>query len=350
MEKYERDLKSYTLSELTGEVENKGLPKFRAAQIYRWLHVQEVSDPQQMNNLPKNIRQMLEWDYDLTSVRMIDRKISKIDGTQKFLFAMPDGALVESVFMRYKFGNSVCISSQVGCRMGCTFCASTLDGLIRGLSPSEMLEQIYAIRRITGESISHVVVMGTGEPLDNYENLVRFLHLLTDENGMHLSQRNVTVSTCGIVPRIYDLAGEHFSITLALSLHAVTDEKRQKIMPIAQSFSISELMDACRYYFDQTGRQITFEYSLIQGVNDTHEDALGLAALARPLDAHINLIPVNPVRESGYRHPDDRSVHAFKKELEKNGVHASIRRVLGRDIDGACGQLRHRHLKGQQTE
>lgn len=345
MGNYKRDLKSYTLSELTDEMKASGLPKFRALQIYRWLHVQAVSDPGRMNNLPGSIRDMLKKDYDLTYVRIIDRKESKLDGTQKFLFEMPDGALVESVFMRYKFGNSVCISSQVGCRMGCTFCASTLDGLIRGLSPSEMLEQVYAIRRLTGERISHVVVMGTGEPLDNYDNLVRFLYLLTDQNGMNLSQRNVTVSTCGIVPRIYDLAKEHFSITLALSLHAATDKKRQEIMPIARRYSIRELMDACRYYFDETGRQITFEYSLIRGVNDFYSDAKGLAALARPLGAHVNLIPVNPVRESGYDHPDDRGVRAFKKELEKNGVHVSIRRVLGRDIDGACGQLRHRHLE-----
>lgn len=345
MEKYNRDIKSYTLSELTRELTGRGFPKFRATQLYRWFHVQLVSDTDGMNNLPKDLRQMLQKDYDVVRVRTIDRKISKIDGTQKFLFAMPDGALVESVFMKYKFGNSVCISSQVGCRMGCTFCASTLDGLIRGLTASEMLEQIYEIRRVTGEKISHVVVMGTGEPLDNYDNLVRFVHLLTDENGMNLSQRNVTVSTCGIVPRIYDLAEEKLSITLALSLHAVTDEKRRKIMPIANRYSIRELMDACRFYFDRTGRQVTFEYSLIRDINDSRRDAQALAALARPLGAHINLIPVNPVRERGYEHPDDRSVRAFKKELEKNGVHASIRRVLGRDIDGACGQLRHRHLE-----
>ncbi|MGX8688267.1 MAG: 23S rRNA (adenine(2503)-C(2))-methyltransferase RlmN, partial [bacterium] len=200
------------------------------------------------------------------------------------------------------------------------------------------------IRRVTGEKISHVVVMGTGEPLDNYDSLIRFIHLLTDENGMNLSQRNLTVSTCGIVPRMYDLAKENLSITLALSLHAVTDEKRREIMPIAERYSIRELMEACAAYFDQTGRQVTFEYSLIRDVNDSASDAAGLAALARPLKAHINLIPVNPVRERGYRHPEDEAVRAFKNKLEKRGINVSIRRVMGRDIDGACGQLRHRHL------
>ena len=234
--------------------------------------------------------------------------------------------------------------------MGCKFCASTLDGLYRSLTPSEMLEQIYEIRRVTGERISHVVVMGTGEPLDNYDNLVRFLHLLTDENGLNISQRNVTVSTCGIVPRIYDLAKENLSITLALSLHAVTDEKRREIMPIANQYSIAELMEAGRYYFDRTGRQVTFEYSLIRDVNDSAQDAQMLAELARPLKAHINLIPVNPVKERGYQQTRDEGVRAFEKKLEKRGINVSIRRVLGRDIDGACGQLRHRHLTDQKQE
>ncbi len=247
--------------------------------------------------------------------------------------------------MRYKFGTSVCISSQVGCRMGCRFCASTLDGLLRSLEPSEMLEQIYTIRRLTGEKITHVVVMGTGEPLDNYDNLVRFLHLLTAEQGQNISQRNVTVSTCGIVPRIYELADEHLQITLALSLHAPSDEKRREIMPVANQYSIAELMKACRYYFDQTHRQITFEYSLIRGVNDTEQDAAMLTRLAGPLRAHVNLIPVNPVREREYVQSTRTAVLSFKNKLEKSGINVTIRRELGRDIDGACGQLRHRKLQ-----
>ena len=342
------DLKSMTLPELEQAMKAMSFPAFRARQLYQWMHVKLAPDYGAMTNIPSAMKEKLEETFAYTRVRMIDRQISKLDGTQKFLFAMPDNSLVESVFMKYKFGNSICISSQVGCRMGCRFCASTLDGLIRSLTPSEMLEQIYEIRRVTGEKISHVVVMGTGEPLDNYDNLVRFIHLLTDENGMNLSQRNVTVSTCGIVPRMYDLAGEDLSITLALSLHAVTDEKRREIMPIAERYSIKELMEACAAYFDRTGRQVTFEYSLIRDVNDSAEDAAGLAALAKPLKAHINLILVNPVRERGYRHPEDEAVRAFKNKLEKRGINVSIRRVMGRDIDGACGQLRHRHMTDSQ--
>ena len=343
-------IKSMTKEELTAVMKEHGFPAFRAGQLYRWMHVSLARDYSEMTNIPKDMAKMLSAEYPLTTVRMIDRQVSKLDGTQKYLFAMEDNSLVESVFMRYKFGNSVCISSQVGCRMGCRFCASTLDGLIRSLTPAEMLEQIYEIQRVTGERVSHVVVMGTGEPLDNYGNLVRFLHLLTDENGLHISQRNVTVSTCGIVPRIYDLADEKLSITLALSLHAVTDEKRREIMPIANRYTIRELMDAGKYYFDKTGRQVTFEYSLIRDVNDSAEDAAMLAELARPLRAHINLIPVNPVKERGYQQTRDAGVRAFEKKLEKKGINVSIRRVLGRDIDGACGQLRHRHLSGTEQE
>lgn len=341
----ERDLKSYTLEEMTEAFVAKGLPKFRAAQVYRWLHVQLVTSFEECLNLPAKMREELSSAYDCTRLELLERQISKEDGTQKFLFGLADGQTMESVFMRYKFGTSVCISSQVGCRMGCRFCASTLDGLLRSLEPSEMLEQIYTISRLTGEKITHVVVMGTGEPLDNYDNLVRFLHLLTDEKGLNISQRNVTVSTCGIVPRIYDLAKEHFQITLALSLHAPSDEKRKEIMPVANQYSIAELMKACRYYFDQTHRQITFEYSLIRGVNDTEQDAAMLTGLAGPLRAHVNLIPVNPVKERSYVQSTRTAVLSFKNKLEKSGINVTIRRELGRDIDGACGQLRHRKLQ-----
>ena len=298
-----------------------------------------------MTNLPAKLKQFLSENYTITRLQVADRQISRLDGTQKFLFQLPDGETIESVFMKYKFGNSVCVSSQVGCRMGCRFCASTLDGLRRNLLPGEILEEIYTIHRLTGEKISHVVVMGTGEPLDNYENLLKFLRMLTDENGQNLSMRNVTVSTCGIVPRIYDLAREKLSITLALSLHATTDERRREIMPIANTYTISECMAACRYYFEETGRRVTFEYSLIKGVNDSLRDAKDLAALAGSISAHINLIPVNPVRERDYEQPDLSAVQAFRAKLEKHGINVSIRRVLGRDIDGACGQLRHRHIE-----
>lgn len=340
-----RDIKSMYPEELSGIMRDKGLPAFRAGQIFQWIHAKRCEGYEQMTNLPAALRQELAREYPLSTARTADRQISRADGTQKFLFELADGCLVESVFMRYRFGNSVCVSSQVGCRMGCSFCASTLRGLVRNLEPSEMLEQVYAIERQTGESISHVVVMGMGEPLDNYDNLVRFLRLLTCPEGMNLSRRNVTVSTCGLVPGIYRLAEEGLQITLALSLHAATDEKRRKIMPVAYRYSIGELMKACGAYHRRTGRQVTFEYSLIRGVNDSREDADGLARLALPLKAHINLIPVNPVRERGFRHPDSAGITAFKKELEKCGVNVSIRRTLGKDIEGACGQLRNRYLK-----
>ena len=340
-----KDLKSFTLEELKEELKEGGFPAYRAGQLYRWLHVQLAEDPEEMTNLPAKLKQFLSENYTITRLQVADRQISRLDGTQKFLFQLPDGETIESVFMKYKFGNSVCVSSQVGCRMGCRFCASTLDGLRRNLLPGEILEEIYTIHRLTGEKISHVVVMGTGEPLDNYENLLRFLRMLTDENGQNLSMRNVTVSTCGIVPRIYDLAREKLSITLALSLHATTDERRREIMPIANTYTISECMAACRYYFEETGRRVTFEYSLIKGVNDSLRDAKELAALAGSISAHINLIPVNPVRERDYEQPDLSAVQAFRAKLEKHGINVSIRRVLGRDIDGACGQLRHRHIE-----
>lgn len=232
--------------------------------------------------------------------------------------------------------------------MGCRFCASTLDGLERNLTPSEMLDQIYAISVLTGERVSNVVVMGTGEPLDNYENLLQFIKLLTDENGLNISQRNITVSTCGLVPRMRELAGEHLQITLALSLHASNDEKRRELMPIANRYSIAELMEACADYFEQTGRRITFEYSLVGGVNDTKEDAEELSALARPLSCHINLIPVNPIKERDYVQSDASRIQAFKNKLEKNRINVTIRREMGRDIDGACGQLRRRHITTRQ--
>ena len=340
-----KDLKSFTLEELKEELKEGGFPAYRAGQLYRWLHVQLAEYPEEMTNLPAKLKQYLSENYTITRLQVADRQISRLDGTQKFLFQLPDGETIESVFMKYKFGNSVCVSSQVGCRMGCRFCASTLDGLRRNLLPGEILEEIYTIHRLTGEKISHVVVMGTGEPLDNYENLLKFLRMLTDENGQNLSMRNVTVSTCGIVPRIYDLAREKLSITLALSLHATTDERRREIMPIANTYTISECMAACRYYFEETGRRVTFEYSLIKGVNDSLRDAKELAALAGSISAHINLIPVNPVRERDYEQPDLSAVQAFRAKLEKHGINVSIRRVLGRDIDGACGQLRHRHIE-----
>lgn len=339
------DIKCLPFPELKAELESRGEKAFRAKQMYEWMHQKLARDFDEMTNLSKDFREKCrEW-YNYTALEAVRVQESKIDGTKKFLFELADGNVVESVWMKYQHGNSVCISSQVGCRMGCRFCASTLDGLERNLTVAEMLDQIYAITRLTGERVSNVVVMGTGEPLDNYDNLLNFLRMLTDENGLNISQRNVTVSTCGIVPKIRELAQEHLQITLALSLHASTDEKRRKLMPIANRYSIAELMEVCRYYFEQTGRRITFEYSLVGGVNDTDEDALELTALARPLCCHINLIPVNPIKERDYVQSDAEHIRHFKDKLEKNRIAVTVRREMGRDIDGACGQLRRRHME-----
>lgn len=343
-----RDVKSLTLAELTEELESVGEKAFRAKQMYDWMHRKLVRDFDEMTNLSGEFREKCRERYTLTALRAVQVQESRLDGTRKYLFELSDGNVVESVWMRYRHGNSVCISSQVGCRMGCRFCASTLDGLERSLLPSEMLDQIYAIQRHTGERVSNVVVMGTGEPMDNYDNLLVFLKLLTDGNGLNISQRNITVSTCGIVPGMRQLAEEGLQITLALSLHAATDEQRKRLMPIANRYSIAELMEACAYYFERTGRRITFEYSLVGGVNDTDLDAVRLSALAKPLNCHVNLIPVNPIRERDYVQSEAARIRAFQNKLEKNGINVTIRREMGRDIDGACGQLRRKHIESLQ--
>lgn len=334
------DIKSLSLEELQQEMEQIGEKKFRAAQLYEWMHAKLARDFSEMTNLSLSLREKCTEQFDLTVLEPVRVQESKTDGTKKFLFALSDGNLVESVLMKYHHGNSVCISSQVGCRMGCRFCASTLGGLVRNLSAGEMLDQVYAVTRYTGERVSNVVVMGIGEPLDNRENLLRFIRMLTDERGMHISQRNITVSTCGLVPEIRKLAEENLQITLALSLHGVTDEKRRRLMPIAERYTIAELMDACGYYFEKTGRRITFEYALAGDVNDTEEDARGLTGLAKRLHAHVNLIPVNPVKERDFVSSGRETVRAFQKKLEDGGVNVTLRREMGRDIDGACGQLR----------
>ena len=337
------DIKSMTLTELKEDMAELSEKSFRAGQLYDWMHKKLARGFDEMTNLPATLREKCKERYTYTALQAVQVQESKIDGTRKYLFALSDGNVVESVWMKYKHGNSVCISSQVGCRMGCDFCASTLDGLERNLTPSEMLDQIYSITLLTGERVSNVVVMGTGEPMDNYDNLLRFIRLLTAEEGLHISQRNITVSTCGLVPNMRRLAEEKLQITLALSLHATTDEKRRKLMPVANKYSIAELMDACDYYFEQTGRRITFEYSLVGGVNDTDEDASELIRLVKPLNCHVNLIPVNPIKERDFVQSENTAIPAFKNKLEKNRINVTIRREMGRDIDGACGQLRRRH-------
>ena len=338
-----KEIRAYTYEQLQTEIERLGEKKFRAKQIYEWMHVKLADTFDEMTNLSKGLREKLNAEYVILPVRMFKRQESKLDGTNKFLFELYDGNMVESVLMRYKHGNSVCISSQVGCRMGCRFCASTIGGLVRNLYPSEMLGQVYQIQKMTGERVSNVVVMGTGEPLENYENFLRFLQIRTDTHGLHISQRNVTVSTCGLVPQILKLAEESLQITLALSLHGSTQEKRKILMPVANKYDLKEVLHACDIYFEKTGRRITFEYSLVHDVNDTDQDAKELIQILKPRNCHLNLIPVNPIQEHKFQRPDSKNTLNFKNKLEKNGINVTIRREMGADIDGACGQLRRRY-------
>ena len=344
------DIKSQTLEELKNTVLELGEKPFRAKQLYEWMHVKLADDFDEMTNLSKNFRQKLKENCTLTALKKVEVQISKIDGTRKYLFALSDGNVVESVLMRYHHGNSVCISSQVGCKMGCRFCASTIGGWTRNLTSAEMLDQIYQIQRDTGERVSNVVVMGSGEPLDNYDNLIRFIHLLTEEGGLHISQRNVTVSTCGLVPKIRELADQGLTITLALSLHAPNDEVRKSLMPIARTYALKDVLAACHYYFEKTGRRMTFEYSLVQGVNDNLDEARELAALIQDQHGHVNLIPVNPIKERSYVQSGRKAIEAFKGCLESKGINVTIRREMGRDIDGACGQLRKSYMDKEQEK
>lgn len=344
------DIKSMDMQELQTFVEVLGEKKFRAKQLYMWMHQKLVRDFEEMTNLSKSFREKLQRDCSLGGVTIRREQISKKDGTRKFLMELSDGNMVETVLMRYHHGNSVCVSSQVGCRMGCRFCASTLNGLSRSLLPSEMLDQIYRIQADTGERVSHVVIMGTGEPFDNYDNVRRFVTLLTDENGLNIGARNLTISTCGIVPRIRQFADEQLQVNLAISLHAPNDELRRTLMPVANKYSIEELIDACRYYVDKTSRRITYEYSLVKGVNDGREQAMELISLIKGINCHVNLIPVNPIKERDFKQTEGPQISNFKNLLEKNGIACTIRREMGRDIDGACGQLRKSYLDENNAE
>lgn len=341
------DIRSMTYEELQAYIKELGLPKFRADQVYQWIHQKLVRSPKEMKNLPGELRKKLAEDW--IGVEEETRLVSKEDGTNKFLFRLWDNNLIESVWMPYKHGNSVCISSQVGCRMGCRFCASTIDGVVRNLTASEMLDQVYAMQYAMGERVSNIVVMGSGEPLDNYDSLIRFLHLVSGERGLHISQRNITVSSCGLVPQIRALAEEGLQITFALSLHASTDVERQELMPIARRYSLHETLEACQYYFEKTGRRVTYEYSLVQGVNDSPEHAKRLAELLKPYrPCHVNLIPINPIKERDFQRGTDKSIQNFKYLLENNQINGTIRRGMGRDIDAACGQLRRNYMQQNQ--
>ena len=339
------DLKSLTLQELEEVIEELGEKKFRAKQIYGWIHQKLIQDLDEMVNVPKKLREQLKEKLGFSPIKELERLVSNIDGTSKFIFALQDGSVIESVLMKYKHGNSVCVSSQVGCRMGCRFCASTLDGLSRNLLPSEILDQIYYIQRATKERVSNIVLMGTGEPFDNYENVMRFLDLVTNENGLNLSQRNITISTCGLVPKIKQFADRKMQCNLAISLHSPTDEMRKELMPIAKRYTIDEILEACQYFFEQTGRRITFEYSLVAGVNDKPEHAKILTKRIKNLNCHVNLIPVNPIKERDYKQSNVDSIMEFKVMLERNHINATVRREMGRDIQAACGQLRRKYTK-----
>lgn len=342
----DRDIKSMTLPFLTREIAALGLPSFRARQIFTWLQVRGAVSFDEMSDLAKPLRAQLAEKYELRSCTVEQRFASRRDDTVKFLFRLIDGEHIESVLMHYKYGYTLCVSSQVGCKMGCGFCASTIGGFVRSLTASEILSQIHAAQRSENIRVSHVVLMGMGEPLDNFDNVCRFLDLVGDPDGLHLSMRNISLSTCGLVPRIYDLMQRQYPITLSVSIHAPNNEIRSSIMPVNRRYPIEQLLAACKTYADTTGRRISFEYTLIRGVNDSDACAEELASRLRGMLAHVNLIPANAFAESPYARSDAQQVERFAGILRRRGVNATVRRSLGGDIDASCGQLRLRNQKG----
>ena len=338
------NLKSLTQTELAEVFKNMGQPAFRAGQVYGWLQ-KGIYGYDEMTNVPKSLRTVLEERYPLCPPKVVRRQESKKDGTIKYLWQLHDGNCVETVLMRYHYGNTVCISTEVGCRMGCAFCASTLGGLVRKLEPFEMLDQVAFTQRDSGLPISHIVLMGIGEPLDNFENVMRFLELVNSEKGLNISMRHISLSTCGLVPRIDQLAAKKLQLTLSVSLHAPNDDIRRTIMPVSRAYPIEELLDACRRYYAATSRRISFEYAMIQGINDRPQDARELLRRLKGLPAHFNLIPLNHVEESPLKPSTRADVAAFQKLLEDGGIPATVRRTLGGDIDASCGQLRRKYTK-----
>lgn len=338
------DIISMSLEELEIFTEHIGEKRFRAKQIYQWLHEKRIRSFHEMTNISKALQDKLEENSMIITLHEVE-KLESVDGTIKYLFELYDGHVVESVLMSYKHGYSVCISSQVGCRMGCRFCASAIGGLERQLLASEMLGQVYEISRLSGKKIANIVVMGTGEPLDNYDELIKFITIIHSEEGMNISERSITVSTCGIIDKIYQLANENLKITLAISLHAPNNTIRKTMMPVANIYDYDKLIKACKDYVKKTKRRITFEYSLVKGVNDMKDCAIGLSNVLKGILCHVNLIPVNTIEERDYRHSSSDTIQAFKAILEKRNISATIRRELGSDIDAACGQLRRRYTK-----
>ena len=343
------NLKSQTLPELAGIFKELGQPQFRAKQVYTWLH-KGVRSYDEMTNLPKALRETLEERYPICPPEVVRRQESQRDGTIKYLWRLSDGNCVETVLMRYHYGNTVCISTEVGCRMGCAFCASTLGGLVRRLEPQEMLDQVLFTQVDSGLPISHIVLMGIGEPLDNFDNVMRFLELVNSPEGMNISMRHISLSTCGLVPKIDELAQKKLQLTLSISLHAPNNEIRNRIMPVNKAYPIEQLLDACRRYYQATSRRISFEYAMIRGLNDSPENARELLERMKGLPAHFNLIPLNHVEESPLQPSTRASVAAFQKILEDGGIPTTVRRTLGGDIDASCGQLRRKYTQENKRE
>lgn len=333
------DLLNLTIEELEDFFIKTGQQKFRAKQVFQWVH-KGIKDIDEMTNLSKEFREKLKSEAYINKLEVVGKLVSQIDGTTKYLFKLMDGNIVESVLMKYEHGFSVCISSQVGCKMGCKFCASTGVGFMRDLTAAEMLDQVLTIQNDSGNRVRNVVVMGIGEPFDNYDNLVKFIRLINNKDGMNLGARHIAVSTCGLVPEIIKLSKENLPVTLSISLHAPNDEAREKIMPVNKRYSIDKLIEACKIYTETTNRRITFEYALIDGVNDLIECAQELAALLKGMLCHVNLIPVNSVTNTGFKKSNKERIYKFKEILEKRGIETTVRRELGADINAACGQLR----------
>ncbi len=340
------NIKSMTLPEIGGLLKEMGQPAFRAKQVYTWLH-KGVTSYEQMTNLPQALREKLAADYPICAPKVVRRQESRKDGTIKFLWQLSDGNCVETVLMKYHYGNTVCISTEVGCRMGCAFCASTLGGLVRRLEPFEMLDQVLFTQVESGEPVSHIVLMGIGEPLDNFDNVMRFLELVNSPEGMNISMRHISLSTCGLVPKIRELAEKKLQLTLSVSLHAPNDEIRNTIMPVNKAYPVEQLLNACRDYYAITGRRISFEYAMIDGVNDTPAHARLLLKQLKGLPAHMNLIPLNHVEESPLKPSSRKAVQQFQQILEEGGVPATVRRTLGGDIDASCGQLRRKYSQNK---
>ncbi|ENZ01739.1 23S rRNA (adenine(2503)-C(2))-methyltransferase RlmN [Clostridium thermobutyricum] len=341
-----KNLLDYNMEELMVWLKENSESSFRAKQIFSWIY-KGIFSFDEMKNLPKNLKEKLNSNFKIYIPEVVDVYSSNLDGTKKMLLKLEDGNLIESVIMKYKHGNTICVSTQVGCRMGCKFCASTIEGRVRNLTSGEILGQVLRAGEVEGERISNIVLMGSGEPLDNYDNVVKFLREVNAEYGLNIGQRHITLSTCGLVPKIRDLSNEGLNVTLAISLHAFSDEKRREIMPIANKYSISEILEECRNYIEKTNRRVTFEYSLVKDINDSKEDAKALSKLLKGILCHVNLIPVNEIKENSFKRSSEKTIEDFAQILKSAGIEATVRREMGSDINAACGQLRRSYMKNK---